>query len=105
MFFFFETDSGNDFVVAEVAGLPGDGRLADVAAVVAHTFKSTEDVYRYSDDLKAYITIYDGTNVNSTNYDGQKLRLFSFMVYDNNGTKEIVPSDGYAEVDRYQPQS
>lgn len=68
-------------------------------------FKSTEDVYRYSDDLKAYITIYDGTNVNSTNYDGQKLRLFSFMVYDNNGTKVIVPSDGYAEVDRYQPQS
>jgi hypothetical protein len=68
-------------------------------------FKSTEDVYRYSDDLKAYITIYDGTNVNSENYAGQKLRLFSFMVYDNNGTKVIVPSDGYAEVDRYQPQS
>ncbi len=68
-------------------------------------FKSTEDVYRYSNDLKAYITIYDGTNVNSANYNGQKLRLFSFMVYDNNGTKVIVPSEGYAEVDRYQPQS
>lgn len=68
-------------------------------------FKSTEDVYRYSDDLNAYITIFEGTNVNSSNYEGQKLRLFSFMVYDNNGTKVIVPSDGYAQVERYQPQS
>lgn len=68
-------------------------------------FKSTEDVYRYSDDLNAYITIFEGTNVNSSNYEGQKLRLFSFMVYDNNGTKVIVPSNGYAQVERYQPQS
>ena len=68
-------------------------------------FKSTEDVYHYSNDLKAYLTMFEGTNVNSESYDGQKLRLFSFMVYDNNGTNTIVVSDGYAEVDRYQPQT
>lgn len=66
-------------------------------------FKSTEDVYRYSDDYSAYLTVFEGTNVNSVNYSGQKLRLFSFMVYDNNGTTTIVTSDGYAEVDRYLP--
>ena len=68
-------------------------------------FKSTEDVYHYSNDLGAYLTMFEGTNVNSDSYDGQKLRLFSFMVYDNNGTNTIVVSDGYAEVDRYQPQT
>ncbi len=68
-------------------------------------FKNTEDVYRYSDDLKAYITLYEGTNVNSDSYDNQNLRLFSFMIYDNNGNNVIVPSDGYAEVARYQPQN
>lgn len=64
-------------------------------------YKSTEDVFRYSDELSAYITTYEGTNVNSTNYEGQTLRLFSFMVYNNSGTTVIVPSDGYAEVSRY----
>lgn len=68
-------------------------------------FKSTEDIFRYSGELQAYHTMFKGTNVNSSSYDGQKLRLFSFMVYDNNGAKVIVPSDSYAEVDRYQPQS
>ena len=68
-------------------------------------FKDTEDVFRYSDDLKAYITMYEGSNVNSTNYEGQKLRVFSFMIYDNNGTETIVLSDSFAEVERYQPQS
>lgn len=68
-------------------------------------FKNTEDVYRYSDDLKAYITLYEGTNVNSDSYDNQNLRLFSFMIYDNNGNNVIVPSNGYAEVARYQPQN
>ncbi len=66
-------------------------------------FKSAEDVYRYSNDYSAYLTVFEGTNVNSVNYSGQKLRLFSFMVYDNNGTTTIVTSDGYAEVDRYLP--
>lgn len=65
-------------------------------------YKNTEDVFRYSDELHAYLTVFEGTNVNSPNYDGQKLRLFSFMVYDDNGTKVIVPSDGYAEVNRYK---
>lgn len=68
-------------------------------------YKSTEDVYRYSDDLQAYLTMFEGTNVNSESYGDQKLRLFSFMVYDNNGTTVVVPSDGYAEVSRYIPQS
>ena len=67
-------------------------------------FKSTEDVFRYSDDLRAYLTMFEGSNVNSANYESQKLRLFSFMVYDDNGTSVIVPSEGYAEVSRYQPQ-
>lgn len=67
-------------------------------------FKSTEDVFRYSDDLKGYITIYEGSNVNSDAYDGQTLRVFSFMVYDNGGNAVVVPSDGYAEVSRYQQQ-
>ncbi len=53
--------------------------------------------------------MFEGTNVNSPNYAGQKLRLFSFMVY-NSGTDQapvyhIVPSEGYAVVERYQPQS
>ena len=64
-------------------------------------FKSTEDVYRYSDDIGAYITTYEGTNVNNPSYSGQKLRVFSFMVYDNNGTSVVVPSEGYAQVERY----
>ena len=67
-------------------------------------FKSTEDVFRYSDELSAYHTMIKGTNVNSESYNNQKLRVFSFMVYDNSGTTVIVPSDGFAEVDRYQPQ-
>ena len=64
-----------------------------------------EEVFRYSGELSAYLTVFEGTNVNSENYQNQKLRLFSFMVY-NSGTAEsptyvIVPSEGYAEVDRY----
>lgn len=65
-------------------------------------YKDTEDVFRYSDELHAYLTVFEGTNVNSPNYDGQKLRLFSFMVYKNGNNTVIVPSDGYAEVDRYK---
>lgn len=69
-------------------------------------FKASDDVYRYSDELKAYITIFEGTNINSQSYDNQNLRLFSFMVYENNNTMVIVPSDSFAEVRRYkQPQS
>lgn len=65
-------------------------------------YKKTEDVFRYSDELHAYLTVFEGTNVNSPNYAGQKLRLFSFMVYKNGNNTVIVPSDGYAEVDRYK---
>ena len=64
-------------------------------------FKDTEDIFRYSDDVGAYLTVYEGTNVNSTNYQGQKLRLFSFMVYKTGSTYTVVVSDGYGEVDRY----
>lgn len=64
-------------------------------------FKSTEDAFRYSSNLGAYITNFEGDNVNSVNYNGQKLRMFSFMVYNNNGTKVIVPSSGYTEVSGY----
>ncbi len=68
-------------------------------------FKESEDVFRYSDIQGAYQTVYEGTNVNSTNYAGQKLRLFSFMVYKTvsggTTTYTIVPSEGYGEVDRY----
>ena|GEM_PF-6824695 len=65
-------------------------------------YKKTEDVFRYSDELHAYLTVFEGTNVNSQNYDGQKLRLFSFMVYKSGNNTVIVPSEGYAEVDRYK---
>ena len=65
-------------------------------------YKETEDVFRYSDELHAYLTVFEGTNVNSPNYNRQKLRLFSFMVYKNGNNIEIKPSDGYAEVDRYK---
>lgn len=68
-------------------------------------YKETEDVFRYSDEIGAYLTMFEGTNVNSSNYEGQKLRLFSFMVYNNGENAVIVPSDGYAEVSRYIPQS
>ena len=71
-------------------------------------FKDTEDVYRYSDDMKAYLTVFEASNVNSENYNNQKLRMFSFMVY-NTGTAQspeyhVICSDGYAEVSRYIPQ-
>ncbi len=64
-------------------------------------FKDTDDVFRYSDTLSAYLTVYEGTNVNSTNYKNQKLRLFSFMVYKIDNTYHVVSSEGYGEVDRY----
>ena len=65
-------------------------------------YKNTEDVFRYSDELHAYLTVFEGTNVNSPNYNRQKLRLFSFMVYKSGNNTVIVPSEGYAEVDRYK---
>lgn len=68
-------------------------------------FKSSEDVFRYSEELLGYHTIFSVNNVNSESYDGQTLRLYSFMIYDNGGTPVISISDGYAEVSRYQPQS
>lgn len=64
-------------------------------------YKNTENVYNYSAELGAYLTVFRATNVNSTNYENQKLRLFSFMVYRNGNNTVIVPSDGYAEVSRY----
>ena len=68
-----------------------------------------EEIFRWSDNLQAYLTQFEGTNVNSPNYADQKLRMFSFMVY-NNGTDEnpdyvIESSEGFAEVSRYLPQS
>lgn len=63
-------------------------------------FKDTEDVYRYSTALNAYQYIYTGDNAQNDSYAGQKLRVFSFMVYDNEGTPVVVPSEGYAEVSR-----
>ena len=41
----------------------------------------------------------------SRNYKDQTLRVYSFMVYNNNGTIVVVCSDGYGEVSRYIPQS
>lgn len=66
-------------------------------------YKAKEDVYRYSDVLNAYQYIYSGSNANNVDYNGQTLRVFSFMVYNNSGTPVIVPSEGYAEVSRYIP--
>jgi hypothetical protein len=64
-------------------------------------FGGNEDVYRYSSLLSAYQYTFTAQNNNSESYSGQKLRVFSFMVYNNNGTTTIVPSEGYAEVTRY----
>lgn len=95
-----------------ITGILGSDFEAEYAAQTINNvgfrykpFKSTEDVFRYSDNLGAYITTYEGSNTNSASYSGQTLRVFSFMVYDNNGTAVVVPSEGYAEVSRYQPQS
>lgn len=67
-------------------------------------FNPKEDVFRYSDAIKAYQTVYEGSNINSPGYAGQTLRVFSFMIYDNNGTIVVSPSEGYADVSRYIPQ-
>jgi hypothetical protein len=71
--------------------------------------RDNEEIFRWSDNLQAYLTQFEGTNVNSPNYADQKLRMFSFMVY-NNGTDEnpdyvVESSEGFAEVSRYVPQS
>lgn len=67
-------------------------------------FNSHEDVFRYSDISQAYQTVYTGSNVNSASYQGQKLRLFSFMVYKTGENYFVVSSEGYGEVDRYLEQ-
>lgn len=67
-------------------------------------FNSHEDVFRYSDISHAYQTVYTGSNVNSASYQGQKLRLFSFMVYKTGEDYIVVSSEGYGEVDRYLEQ-
>ena len=67
-------------------------------------FNSHEDVFRYSDISHAYQTVYTGSNVNNENYRGQKLRLFSFMIYKTGNDYIVVSSEGYGEVDRYLEQ-
>ena len=64
-------------------------------------YNSKEDVFRYSDEMQAYLTVYEGTNINSPNYENQTLRVYSFMVYDNNGIMVVSSSANYAEVNRY----
>lgn len=64
-------------------------------------YRKGESVYRYSDDMKAYLTTFDIANTNSENYDGQTLRIFSFAVYQEGNETVIVPSEGFAEVRRY----
>ena len=68
-------------------------------------YNPKEDVFRYSEELSAYVTNYTGTNINSPNYEDQTLRVYSFMAYNNNGNIVVVCSDGYGEVSRYIPQS
>ena len=68
-------------------------------------YNPKESVFNYSDIYHAYITTFESSNVNSSNYEGQKLRVFSFMVYSNQGAPVIVSSEGYAEVERYIDQS
>ena len=67
-------------------------------------FNSHEDVFRYSDISHAYQTVYTGSNVNNESYRGQKLRLFSFMIYKTGNDYIVVSSEGYGEVDRYLEQ-
>ena len=60
-----------------------------------------QDVFRYSEAINAYVYTFAGTNTNSSSLDGQTLRVFSYFIYDNNGTKNIVVSSTYAEATRY----
>ena len=62
-------------------------------------FRSSDDVFRYSKDYNAYLTLFEAENINS-GYGDQKIRVFSFMVYNNNGTPTIVISNSFAEVTR-----
>lgn len=59
------------------------------------------DVFRYSDEMNAYVYTFAGTNTNNSSLGTQTLRVFSFFVYDNNGTKNVVVSSTYAECSRY----
>ena len=68
-------------------------------------YNPKENVYNYSDIYQAFLTTFEAENVNTPNYEGQRLRVFSFMIYNNQGQYKIVTSDSYAEVQRYIPQT
>ena len=64
-------------------------------------YEKGQDVFRYSNGMGAYIYTFAGTNTNNLSLDGQTLRIFSFFVYDNKGTKNVVVSSTYAQCFRY----
>lgn len=59
-----------------------------------------KNTLRYSDQLKGYHYIYGLQNAIDDKYNGQTLRVYSFFIYDTNGTKTIAVSPTYAELSR-----
>ena len=64
-------------------------------------YEKGKDVFRYSDAMGAYIYTFAGDNNNNISLQGQTLRVFSYFIYDNGGTKSVVVSNMYAECSRY----
>ena len=63
-------------------------------------YNGNEEILRYSTQLGAYNYIFEANNTVSSTYEGQKLRVYAFYVYDNSGTNTVVVSDQYAELSR-----
>lgn len=59
-----------------------------------------KETLRYSEQLKGYHYIYGVQNNISDSYANQTIRVFSYFIYENGGTKTVVVSPTYAEVSR-----
>lgn len=64
-------------------------------------YEKGTDVFRYSDEMGAYIYTFAGTNTNNSSLGTQTLRVFSYFVYKNGSTYTTVVSSTYAECTRY----
>ncbi|MBQ7503945.1 MAG: hypothetical protein IJT79_01320 [Ruminococcus sp.] len=64
-------------------------------------YEKGTDVFRYSDEMGAYIYTFSGTNTNNSSLGTQTLIVFSYFVYKNGSTYTTVVSSTYAECTRY----
>ena len=97
-----------DDIVAYINGILGGNYNKEYAAQTINNigfrylpYENGKDVFRYSDVINAYIYTFAGTNTNSSSLGTQTLRVFSYFIYDDDGTKNVVVSSIYAEVSRY----